>query len=403
MLDGNLKKFLSNQKIAKPEQFCPTVNVQPSGTSSNSDVDIDKIIDRLMDGDTSDLETLKNVCTYFCIDRSDNGYTISFTYQGKSYHLVYTNANAYNSSGVSDNKTPLSEYLQKMAEIKQSTLNNYSVSDNTSDNNQKTTPIDYSNEFDYSGISGLDNSVKDNSNNNLLASMSQIKEQLQQYIKSQMEARGLKYDESFVNKKLNQIITQIADIAINQSNTSNGAYEAYSTEALISNYKLDTVNDCINTLIDFVKKSFEAQDIKLQDDPLYFKTAMLIKDMFNPDKEIISQTQNKVLEETADFFLTDDEIKLKEALRAARHTNICAHADTKENTLDYLRVYADYMKNVLKQNYPNLTDERISTIIENSKQTTESVMKPEPDGSYDLGDILRFFAGFCNKKARLGA
>lgn len=426
-MSGIYNKQIGFQKTLMAQYLNRTASSQnTSRNSSNPEINIDKIIDKLMSGDTSDLETLKKLCTEFSFVRNEHGYSILFTYQGKGYSIVYSDAKDPEQCSINDRKMTTSNYLKKLEELQGNGFGTMSASDTR--NNQKISAPDYSNEFDYSNVSDLNSRIADTYDENgiyddyykksmlgsrrsldvnsgawdsLLNSLSQVKDQLQQYVKAQMESRGLKYDESFVEQKLNLMITSIASVAIGSNNTNN-AYIAGSMEGIFSSYKLDTVQDCVNALIDFTKQYFKAQDSASGTGFSKDNKFRNLKDFFNPDKSEISKSQDPTLENTADFFLSGDEKMLKEALRSVRHTDVKAHTTSDKNEiLDYLRVYADHMKKVLKQNYPNLTDDKITSVIDSSNQKVQSHMEPDANGLYDLGSILNNFAMFCEMKAKL--
>lgn len=442
------RNLLKDLRIGRFDE--KTAKVEKLELANTPKFNIDSIIEKLAQGDKSALEELEKAGISYTYTERDNSYTVKFSYAASNYVVCCANANNGGSSipteGVTDENT---------TSVTPSNPENPTPDvDSTADSEPKGNIPDYSEGFDYSGIKDIDKPFetedKINLNNmgehildeyksalglsslakrhsKLLDSMSQMKEQLHSYIKAQLEAKGLVYDKAFVEKVLNKLITDIVSIVDCQiSNGTRSMRIDFSVPTVVfkdgtlvkpQDSKLLTPRDCVNLLVGFVKQSFSSDhqnsiykfkfDIdnpqEREEDGLSKWEQIAYNDgsLFDPNSLInfncLSRRYDNCLMDTDDYFLTEDEKKLKRIFRMLNGAVNSATSD-KNEVKDYLRVYSEHLQKVYKQQYGDkLSDNSISYIIDSSMNKTLNSLKPDNDGLYSIEDVLNSLLSTADK------
>lgn len=297
--------------------------------------------------------------------------TVSFEYDGIEYEFTGTTGEA--ASGDDDNNQAesghnyISNYLEHLETIIRDSIYTYEDNFNQKINdkviynsgNTNTPDIDTRDgAFDFTGIN-MTPEVQ--TTDDIYAALEPLKEQMCAYVKKQLEAAGLTYNQEIVEKQLNVIISRIVDSQV----SSDSRLIRLDSDPSVrpQEFNLQASIESILLLIDQTIN----KDIARENTSYYIfgfngrGYDSFVDDGLEPDVD------NKLLD-TADYFLTEEEKQLKE-LMGQKKSLQKSLTGTKEELSAQLDIFALHTKNYLKSQY-NLSDTEIAEIIEKAKIQT---------------------------------
>ncbi len=305
--------------------------------------------------------------------------TVSFEYDGIEYEFTGTTGEAAsgddeNNQADSGHRDVVDTLLNKFEEFFKQYNEQYHLIDNgehtePGNNIDAETAQDVGNNntpdidtrdgaFDFSGIN-MTPEVQ--TTDDIYAALEPLKEQMHAYVKKQLEAAGLTYNQEIVEKQLNVIISRIVDSQV----SSDSRLIRLDSDPSVrpQEFNLQASIELILLLIDQTIN----KDIARENTSSYifrFDTRgydSFVNDGLEPDAD------NKLLN-TADYFLTEEEKQLKE-LMEQKNSLTKNITGTKEELSAQLDIFALHTKNYLKSQY-NLSDTEIAEIIEKAKIQT---------------------------------
>lgn len=234
---------------------------------------------------------------------------------------------------------------------------------------------------------------------NALEALEKLKPQLHEYIKAQMENTGANYDYDSVEKILNTFISEAVTSGLINANLpleqdeNNWDKCNVPTGNSTSNFKMSAV---VNSLLSKIDGELGI-DSKYTD----FGMKSYPHDAPNAFTEE-NQTRglyNSPIMETADKYLSEEEKILKSVLVGLTIDDSIPYGNTytwtKQTVDKVVELYSEHVKSYLKSQYQTLSDEEISTILNNVKNDTlqNSVIESikNSNGSYDLEAIVKYF------------
>ena len=405
--------------------------------------DVDDINEQLGRGNKDALELLDKHHIPYTLAQRENGYTVKYSYNGTNYTISYytpqsignpedTTPEAPDSTpGTPSAETPTTETPTTPAkpdndtsvdepetdvEVPPETPTEETPEVDETEKNEEAAGVEETEEtptdprFDYSVVGNLDTPVKDLYNketlyedykfkiagsgekrissggyDSVLEDLSEMKPQLKSYIKSELEAKGLTYDESIIDKYLNAYISK----ALSEGFLMDGFYDklaSFSNTHNTENKEL-TIKDVINAIVEKIEE-------ELTDKPEW-EYKLLTSSAQEPFGDWYVTTHEYLLD-TADYFLNDDEKKLKEAMLAAERDGWLV-AQNKDEAADWIDTYAVRMKALIKsRSGSSLSDSQIDSIIKQAKEETLKNAEPiTAIGQYNAGDILKDFKESC--------
>lgn len=278
-------------------------------------------------------------------------------------------------------------------------------------------------------ISNVDSDVDAGGWNDLFAELEKMKPQLKEYMKQQLEKYGFIYDEETADKLLNEFITQAVKELISQlrnEDKDNQILIAKQIDAIkdvVPSEPLETVEDLVNYIkdqLDLTKKDdstaynkdsilvnkydkpyadkwyldlFEKTEENKEDSIIEFASAN------NPNYSIYLDEGGYLLD-TADYFLTEDEKELKEILEMVRGRKSGPGVTNKDEAIEYIDKYAEYLRKVLGHRYGLMPSEEFNQVFNNIVSSFKSgeALEPNDLGVISIRDALKEF----DKQVRVG-
>ena len=387
-----------------------TLKVQES--LEQPEIDIENLNEQLGKGNKDVLAELDKYGISYTLAERDNGYTVKFSYNGTNYTIAYHAPQISEPDQESNTENPVT----KPGTPEENNSINVTPAAPEATAPEELPVVDTTEEtstepkFDYSVVDELDTPVKDlydsetlndeykskiagsgeksiNSGgyDNVLKELSNMKPQLKSYIKTELEAKGLTYDESIIDKYLNAYISK----ALSEGILMDGFYDklaSFSNTHNTENKEL-TIKDVINAIVEKIEE-------ELTDKPEW-EDKLLTSSAQEPFGDWYVTTHEYLLD-TADYFLNDDEKKLKEAMLAAERDGWLV-AQNKDEAADWIDTYAVRMKALIKsRSGSSLSDSQIDSIIKQAKEKTLESAEPITTlDQYDLGDVLKNFKELC--------
>ena len=394
--------------------------IDASVEQPESEFNVDAINDRLGQGDKDALTLLSNNKIPYTLAENTDGYIVKYSYNGTNYTITYY---AQKESDKTDNSVVSDTTTEEKPEVDTDTTTGTSglgEDEAMADDDSK-----YS-WFDYSVIEDLDAEIgeywvnpyaDDNSTIGQIKSdlskmqvasydaafeeLSKIKPQLQEYIKKELETLELEYDEAVVDKYLNMFITKAITTAVDATRSLNNP----TVYSLATGMPQDaTMEDIVNFVINEVDFALgKGRGNSLSQD------ADRIQDVFEALKGQLkpeNQFKNEKIEsydylfDTADYFLSDDEQKLKTAMNATEKTGYLT-AQNEGELGDWIDTYAVRMKALLMPGGEkfNISEDEIDSIIKQAKEGAldNAQYISESKQLYNVGDVLKDFKARCEK------
>ena len=230
----------------------------------------------------------------------------------------------------------------------------------------------------------------------VLREISNIKPQLTDYIKQKLEELGYasSYNSEVVDKFLNTFISEAVNSALKTTQMNSivegvgiktGKYTSPIINSISPSYQSEnpTTADVINYVIKLI-------DQKL----VFLKPAASGSDSSttNPDPFPKSYVESgDYLLDTADYFLSEDEIKLKEAISAAETGGTILTEDKNEVT-EWIDIYSQRIRWTLQNQYPFISESHNSILNEAKNHVLNNIdnyrLDPPLDYIYNIGSIL---------------
>ncbi len=284
-------------------------------------------------------------------------------------------------------------------------------------------------------ISNVDSDVDAGGWDDLFAELEKMKPQLKEYMKQQLEKYGFIYDEETADKLLNEFITQAVKELISQlrnedkDNQISIAKQIDAIKDVVPSEPLETVEDLVNYIKDQLDLTKKETDPKKETDDLYNISPLHVNenetetetpytdrwylDLFemsdktedsektedpdktklnyvtigtgnNPDYSIYLDEGGYLLD-TADYFLTEEEKELKEILEMVEGRTAGPLVDNKDEAVEYIDKYAEYLRKVLGHRYGLMPSEEFNQVFNNIVSSFKSGEALEPN---DLGVII---------------
>lgn len=399
--------------------------------------DVEKINERLGKGDKEALEEFDTYNIPYQMSENSKGFTVKYTYNGTNYTIKYYSQ--------STPKPPINPGAPTPAQTPGApTVNpNKFQSSNTSIETptvpvapepsvtppiaaeEETPTVDYSGmddrdgAFDFSVIPNLNTEVSDwlkeskpsindillgkvgNSIDirtetddvpdpnakyeNIFDSLSTLKDQLHQYIKSKLEAAGEKYDKELVEKQLNYLMTQVVN------NTFVVTRENTELSSLIS-VRDSVINDRVTTVKTYVNKLLNEVDLALQN-------SSFTQSHSNDKTQIVdtlSITKEPLLLGTANYFLTPEEIELKNVMNILQKASATLTSN-KELVKQDIEIFSIHVEKYLTQQFTNLSKSEIQNILKQAQQLcldnlNSYIFGVSIPAKYSLNKVLEEFA-----------
>lgn len=377
--------------------------------------ELDKINERLGNGDKTALEELDKYNIPYTMMEISNGYTIKYSYNNNNYMVTYRTSNQpnnYTLDDLPDVKNKIDEYFVKFAEREDlkpletiadidkpedpETVDEPEVPEEPSvpAEPEETEEPDY--EFDYTSagvdanveaetfyneddanidglstlmdiFSSVDTDVDSGGWDDLFAELEKMKPQLKEYMKQQLEAYGYVFDEKTADIVLNTMITDAVEILTQDLKDDdlkeNGRY--YKMGGGAGREPLKTIEDIVNYIKDRIDLSPEKQEGD------YFTA---VADKFQVNNEYVNLfepasdneaglyiengrtskyiSEDRYLLDTADYFLTDEEKELKNILEIVEGRFVSQPVvKTKEDAAGYIDKYANHLHKVFANRY----------------------------------------------------
>ena len=317
----------------------------------------------------------------------------------------------------------LSNYIKQM-EIE---LSQTSSAENTTSTNAKSGAA--SGDFDFSVVPGFNddfssfytqpsmtqlgaatskNVIDEGYWDKALDALDQLRPQLHNYIKEQLESTGREYNYDTVDKFIDYFISNAVSMAITKSN--------FPTVQTVDNWdkcNQPTGNTTVNfSMASVVSALIEQIDAELGNESKY--SAFGLRTAKHDAQDAFTETSwgkydtletNKTLY-TADKFLDSDEKMLKTVLAGLAIPDDGAFGETTTSTIGtvkhILELYQDQVRNYLKNNYIDLTDEQITEIINEAMEITLNnadsmrISDGMNKGKYNLEQIILSFGNECD-------
>lgn len=209
----------------------------------------------------------------------------------------------------------------------------------------------------------------------LFAQVETMKPQFLEYIREQLVAQGKEYNESAAEKYLDVFITKAVQ------SYGDGSYK----------YGFNSINLPQNpTFEDLVNYIKEKIDSEIDSTTLGISPFSGEQDYYALDYYLV---------DTADFFLTEDEKKMKKVMEFV--TDGIYHGTEDLDLLEeYLETYSKHVAKILKKENPELTEQQINSIIEDVLNETIVTNSPEKDDRnlYCINGILIKFEYTCKER-----
>ena len=394
---------------------------------------VDDINEQLGKGNLDILQELdKNQIPYTLAERS-NGYTVKYSYKGTNYTIAYyAPQNSGNAVNNDSNTVSGNENSEATEETESPTVSeNEDIPEETPAVEQPETDDtqnDVGYEFDFSNIDNLDEPViavrKPNSTeaykssnislseidddrvlDGIFKEIEKIKPQIKEYIKTKLEEYGCPehYNGEIVEQYLNSLITKVVTYAANSNlREQSPILSALNDFSSKSTYGIslpdsptlkDTINyiiESIDSILDRVKPSSNIKEMLDRISTLNNNT------LFNTNYLVYGEN----LLNTADYFLTNEEKKLKETLQIAQRSSKSYITNDKNEVVEHLDTYSAYMNLRLETAFPD-NPEIIDKILANAKTYVLNNMEnyrlepPFPDDYYDVTNILKDYEDKC--------
>ena len=337
--------------------------------------------------------------------------TVSFEYDGIEYEFTGTTGEA--ASGDDDNNQAESGHrdvvdtiLNKFEEFfdkyyEQSHLiydngehtepgNNIDAETAQDVGNNNTPDIDTRDgAFDFSGIN-MTPEVQ--TTDDIYAALEPLKEQMHAYVKKQLEAAGLTYNQEIVEKQLNMIISQTVK--------SNGLYvdmlETMSTAfGVEANVKKTDLSKYITDILDRIDVCLY-YDTEVRSESLKGQLINMIapsENIYSFIEDGLTPYEDLRLVNTDDYFLTEEEKQLKDAMPARKGMEMeyILGAGDKAAASARIDIFSSHTAKYLKNQY-NLSDAEIEGIIEKAKTYVLNLLDNESVFIYDFVEYCETLA-----------
>lgn len=240
-----------------------------------------------------------------------------------------------------------------------------------------------------------------------LDALDQLRPQLHEYIKAQLEAKDIEYNKETVDKFIDYFISKSVEMAISMSGfplvQTADNWEDCGKSSNGSTFKMSVVVSALLSMIDGelgIGSKYTAFGFK--------QTPHSAPQAFSEESwnETFDLNRHKV-QDTADKFLNSDEKMLKTVLVGLEMPDDGAFGETTTSTKytvqHVLELYQDTVKGYLKTTYSDLNDEQINDIL--SKAMTE-IMKDVDSmkigtgmnkGKYNLEQIVQNYGAVCEE------
>ena len=364
------------------------INTINNDTSNSTEFDINIINERLGCGDKDALKELEAQKVSYTLTENSEGYTVKYSYEGINYTITYYQSQA-NENKEENNDTENSNSINNLEDIQE---------------NSQIKEGKYG--FDYSGInkdakaasfnSNTDSSVDSGNWDELFAELEKIKPQIIEYIKAEVEAKGLVFDAEETEKYLNKYFTD--------------AVKKVSGEVFISNKlrKNLTVEDLINYVMEQVDRAINKTEGNQGDANTFLNKfhASMSKNLgiFTEGGYSDQYADYDYLKDTADYFLSDEDKEMKFLLIAADQAidNEAVYTTSdKEELYSYIDTYSKYLETYLNSDfytdYYNFPKDKITELVTYaaSRIKYEELPSKDNNGMYNIGAVLLKFKQIC--------
>ena len=336
--------------------------------------------------------------------------TVSFEYDGIEYEFTGTTGEAAsgddeNNQADSGHRDVVDTLLNKFEEFFEQYNEQYHLIDNGEhtepDNNiDAETAQDVGNNntpdidtrdgaFDFSGIN-MTPEVQ--TTDDIYAALEPLKEQMHAYVKKQLEAAGLTYNQEIVEKQLNMIISQTVK--------SNGLYvdmlETMSTAfGVEANVKKTDLSKYITDILDRIDVCLY-YDTEVRSESLKGQLINMIapsENIYSFIEDGLTPYEDLRLVNTDDYFLTEEEKQLKDAMPARKGMEMeyILGAGDKAAASARIDIFSSHTAKYLKNQY-NLSDAEIEGIIEKAKTYVLNLLDNESVFIYDFVEYCETLA-----------
>ena len=362
--------------------------------------ELEEINDRLGAGDKEALKELTSNGINYTIEQKANGQVIKYEYNGEKYQI-------YCSSNISTKASTASitgDYANANWQPP--------VRKNThtfEDNSIQPDEVNLANEYniDYSGIDkdkpasaffDIEN-VKNTSStiggqhpdaggwDNLISELKKIKPQLLEQVKKLIESKGLTYDENTVEKYLNVYITSAIRKLDETTAYKLSNMAQYSSVAMPQNPDFE---DIVEYIMARIEEEMGIQETESKNLSNKNDTPFNAQDRY--------YTLDLYLLDVADALLTEEEKEMKEVLQIYKtycnDYNNFYNIQDKNKVLSYIETFSTYVKNYLKQKYPNKSEEEINYAVEAQKESLKTNL-PKNNGLYSVDQAFTSLMERC--------
>lgn len=442
--DENKMLIKREINIAMPYRAAVESDIKVKKVSDTAEFDIDSINERLGAGDKDALKELEAQKISYSLIENANGYTVKYSYEGSNYTIVYfapetpeidDGGGAGNVGGTEETDAP-SDVDEPDAPVTPEEPEETEEPDFVFDYSSAGVDEDVKAEDLYNedkvenrelkfldSISNVDSDVDAGGWDDLFAELEKMKPQLKEYMKQQLEKYGFIYDEETADKLLNQFITEavetlISDLRHEEFNNQANSWNMVSYESKFSSphEPLETVEDLVNYIkdkLDLTKEETGSQYnmsslVDKNETPYANKWYLDLFENTNENKEqdnivainvahnsdySVYLDEGEYLLETADYFLTEDEKELKEILEMVRGRKSGPGVTNKDEAIEYIDKYAEYLRKVLGHRYGLMPTEEFNQVFNNIVSSFKSgdALEPNDAGIIIISEMLQKF------------
>lgn len=345
-----------------------------------------------------------SISKYLYLQRYDTLYdSTNAAFKGKLNSLAENPVNETEEPEAADTSTPVPDEAED-------------VSQTSPDTTEETTPTeekDY--EFDYSSagvdeeadatgfydedlipeekkiqmLFGTQGNVDAGGWDNLFAELEKMKPQLLDYIKTQVEARGLTFNQDEAEKYLETYITDAVE------------HIPQDGKSILIKFGQSNLpeNPTVEDLVNYIKAQIDKRMGIYEDREYGVEHIFTLSNQtaFSTKREDRYIATDEYLLDTADYFLTEEEKEMKFVLKVTSSDQSSYTIKDKQKLYGYIDTYAEHMEKVLKYDYPSLSDNQIASIISDAKNQVKYSDLPEPDsrGLYSIDDTLAKLEELC--------
>ncbi len=438
--DENKMLIKREINIAMPYRAAVESDIKVKKVSDTAEFDIDSINERLGAGDKDALKELEAQKISYSLIENANGYTVKYSYEGNNYTIVYfapetpvtddggaeNTGDTGNVGGTEETDAP-SDVDEPDAPVTPEEPEETEEPDFVFDYSSAGVDEDVKAEDLYNedkvenrelkfldSISNVDSDADAGGWDDLFAELEKMKPQLKEYMKQQLEKYGFVYDEETADKLLNQFITEAVEALISDTSLRNflDKHPKYKAQ----HEPLETVEDLINYIkdkLDLTKEETGSQYnmsslVDKNETPYANKWYLDLFENTDENKEqdnmvainvahnsdySVYLDEGEYLLETADYFLTEDEKELKKILEMVRGYKSGPGVTNKDEAIEYIDKYAEYLRKVLGHRYGLMPTEEFNQVFNNIVSSFKSgdALEPNDAGIIIISEMLQKF------------